>query len=305
MDASSLMSTFTETLTAWVEDAVGMLPNIALALVVMVITWFVALAVAGAVRRGMRRVASNMQLADLTGRIARVGLILAGAFIALQILKLETWVTSILAGVGIAGVALGFAFQDIAANLMSGILMAVRQPFRIDDLVETASHRGVVEELNLRSTVLRTPTGETVRVPNKDIYGAPVVNYTDTDDRRVDLDCGVAYDSDLPAVRHTVLDAVSALDCKHPERDVSFHWTGFGGSSIDFTVKMWVASSDQSTWNTARSRMVECVKAALDDAGVVIPFPIRTLDGAVRLADARDDEEAADAQDGDEDVEAA
>jgi len=111
----------------------------------------------------------------------------------LSILKLNTAVTSILAGAGIIGLALAFAFQDIAANFISGIFISFRRPLRVGDIVKVKDYMGKVEEINLRDTILRTFQGQTVIIPNKEVFQNPIENFSRLGKRRIDLWIGVSY----------------------------------------------------------------------------------------------------------------
>src|SRR5699024_379028 len=119
-----------------------------------------------------------------------------GIFAALSILNLDGTVKSLLAGAGIVGLALGFAFQDIAANLISGILLSMRHPFGKGDIIESHDYYGYVQKISLRNTVIKTPQGQFVYIPNKVVYENPFINYTKNFERRVDLDIGVSYADD-------------------------------------------------------------------------------------------------------------
>lgn len=274
-------------ISGWVETGAAMLPNLVVALLVLVLGWLLAKLVYRGSRATMARAIDNAQLVQLGARMASAGTLLVAFMVALGVLQLDKTVASLLAGVGIAGVALGFAFQDIAANLISGVMMAVQRPIRIGDMVETNGYRGMVTAVDLRSTLLRTFTGETVVVPNKDVYGKAVTNYTDSPKRRVDLSCGVSYADDLRRIERLVQEALDDLPERCEEDEIKVYFTGFGGSSIDFTVQVWLEMAQQRGFLRARSEMIMRIKETFDSNGVTIPFPIRTVDfgieGGLRL----------------------
>jgi small conductance mechanosensitive channel len=194
-----------------------------------------------------------------------------GLFVALGILGLDTAVTSLLAGVGIVGLALGFAFQDLASNFIAGVLLSIRRPFVEGDLIENEDHLGTVTEINLRSTRLRTLQGQTVIIPNAEVFTNSVVNYS-TGERRVDLRCGVAYGDDLEAAR-----AVSWAAVRSPtrgrHRPVDFYYEEFGDSSIDFVVRFWITVHAQPDFLRARSEAVIAIKKALRRGRLHHPLP--------------------------------
>ncbi len=268
-----------ERLHEWGQTFFELLPNIVVALVVVIAFALAGRIVGRLVRKGLARVAHNDQLAALASVAIRLAFVAVGIFIGLGLLNLDKALTSLLAGVGIVGLALGFAFQDIAANFMSGSIMALRQPFQLGDLVETHGYMGTVERVSLRATVLRLFTGQEVILPNKDVLQNPIKNYSRTGERRVDIDLGVSYDADLERARQVAVSAVEALDYRDPEREVEFYYTEFGDSAIGLSIRFWIdLGSDRANFLEARSRAVVAVRRAFREADLEIPFPIRTLD---------------------------
>ena len=281
MDFNAAVQELSSKLTEWFQGAVLLLPNLVIAVLVLFIFWLLARAARGVVRNLLRRVSSNRQVIGLLATLSYVAVLAIGTFVALGILNLDKTVTTLLAGVGVIGLALGFAFQDLAANFMSGVLMAVRRPFELDDIIETNDHMGVVEELSLRSTLIRTFQGQVVMIPNKDIFGNPLVNYSTKRQRRVDLGCGVAYGDDLEKARDIAIKAIEKLELRDSSRDVELFYNEFGGSSINFTLRFWVDFGKQTDFLHAQSEAIIALKRAFDEGGITIPFPIRTLDFGV------------------------
>ncbi len=273
-----LLGRLLDKLESWLTALVDMLPNLAVAALTVVAASFAAKWIGRSVHRVLSRVVHSEQIAGLLGKLAYLAVIAGGLFAALSILQLEKTVTSLLAGVGIVGLALGFAFQDIAANFVSGVLMAVRRPFSVGDLVKISDFFGRVDKVDLRATRLTKLSGETVIIPNKDVFQNAIENFTDTKCRRVDIEVGVSYGDDLEHAREVALDAVSSLSERDTSRDVELFYTGFGASSVDFTLRFWIVDADQQPYLSARSAAILAIKRAFDDAGITIPFPIRTLD---------------------------
>src|SRR5690606_14071352 len=154
-------------------------------------------------------------------------------------------VTSILAGAGIIGLALGFAFQDIAGNFISGIFISFRRPFNIGDLIESQDYRGRVKKVNLRDTVIVTVEGNTVILPNKNLFQNPIRNFDSSGRRRMDLSVGVSYGDDLEKVKRIVMEAVDSIPLKSPKDETTFFYREFGDSSINFDVRIWLKSTAQ------------------------------------------------------------
>ena len=204
------------------------------------------------------------------------------AFVALSVLNLDKAVTSILAGAGIIGLALAFAFQDIAANFMSGIFLSIRRPLHTGDIVQIKDYMGKITEINLRDTVLRTFQGQMVIIPNKDVLQNPIENYSMLGKRRMDLTVGVSYGDDLEKVKNITLKAVKGIEGLTKEDEITFFFKEFADSSINFDIRLWVRTPEQPEFLKVRSEAVMRIKKAFDENDITIPFPIRTLDFGIK-----------------------
>lgn len=279
LDLQEIFTRVADKLEAWFEAAAEMLPNFVVAIVVVIAFGLLARLIGRWTTKALGRWMDNEPVSELLGTIARVAVVAIGVFIALGLLQLEKTVTSLLAGVGVLGLALGFAFQDIAANFMSGLLMAFRGPFDVGDVVKIDEHMGTVQTIELRATFVKTFQGPVVIIPNKDVYQNDVVNYTVSGERRIDIEVGIAYGDDMRSAIRAIEAGVSALDYRDRSRDIEVYFSGFGDSSMNLVVQMWLdLQTEQSSFLVARSEMVIAIKKALDEAGLTIPFPIRTLD---------------------------
>ncbi len=269
-------------LAEWLEALITMLPNMVLAALIVVGFWMLARLVRNLANRLMIRFFQSSTLQRLISTVIYIVIVLVGAFTALSVLHLDKAVTSLLAGAGILGLALGFAFQDIASNFIAGVLMAAQRPLRVGELVETSGQLGVVERIDLRTTQLRSTQGIQVTIPNKDIFQGVLVNYSRNGVRRVDLEVGISYGEDLEHVKQVTIDAVKNVPNVLQENGVDLFYQGFGDSSIDFEVRFWIVSSSNKHFHTVRSAAIMAIKAAFDKAGITIPFPIRTLDFGIK-----------------------
>lgn len=274
----SLLTALQNKLLYWLESVFEMLPNIVVAFLVMGVFYFLARGAGAAVRRLVHRATRNLPVSELLGTITRISTLMLGLFIALGLLHLDKAVTSLIAGVGVVGLAVGFAFQDIAANFMAGFMMAIRRPFEIGDLVETASFTGVIRRIELRTTTIRTLDGLVVTLPNKDVFQNAITNYTSTPERRMDLMVGVAYDSPLRRVREILNEVGLNTRFRDEGRSPEVFFQSFGDSSIDVVLRVWLNRGDELSYQEARGDAVIRLKEAFDSVGITIPFPIRTLD---------------------------
>ena len=271
-----------EKLALWLKELIRILPNLLLAVVVLVVGLFVARLIKNLAARFIRKVITNHTLSGLFISVVYVLMIGIVLFTVLSILRLDKAVTSLLAGAGILGLALAFAFQDIASNFMSGIFISLRRPINIGDIVEVKGYMGRVKEINLRDTVIHTFQGKMVIVPNKDVFQNPIENYTKLGKRRVDLKVGVSYGDDLEKVKQVALAAVKDINELSPTDEIAFFYTEFGDSSINFELRLWVGSPEQQAYWSVCSQAVVKIKAAFDQNDITIPFPIRTLDFGIK-----------------------
>lgn len=279
-----------ERVIGWIEGLIQGLPNFFAALLVLIAFWLVARVSSRLViRPAVRRVSHHPAFTNLVAGTVHFLLLATGLFLALGVLGLDKTVTSLLAGAGIVGLAIGFAFQSTAENYLAGVIMAANPPFRIGDIIKSEDYIGVVEHLALRATVLRTFSGQQVLIPNSAVFNEPVANFTDRNLRRVDIEVGVAYDDDLEEVRRVTFEAIDAIE-HVPGTPVEVFYTTFGDSSINLVARFWVHYHRDFDFLDARSTAVMRIKAAYDANGIAIPFPIRTLDfgpvGGVSLGDA-------------------
>lgn len=187
-------------LLSWGHSGILALPNLAAALLVFLLFWMLGRLIRRGMTRALARTSTPRQIQRLLVTLTGLVVVATGLFIALGILQLDKALTSLLAGAGILGLALSFAVQDITANFISGIFLAIRRPFRIGELIETNGFQGTVERIDLRATVLRRPSGQIVMIPNKMIFEHPILNFSQTGERRVEINFGAAYKDDLEAV---------------------------------------------------------------------------------------------------------
>ena len=282
MDLSKAWELIVGKLTLWIREFIKLLPNIVMAALVLTVGIFIAKAARRMVQKYLVKSEKHQTLHALLSSFVYILLLGITIFTALSILKLDDAVTSLLAGAGIVGLALAFAFQDVASNFISGVFLIVRRPLNVGDIVKTKDYMGLVTDINLRDTVIRTFQGQLVIIPNKDILQNPIENFTMLGKRRMDLEVGVSYGDDLELVKAVTLKAVSQVSVLKKDEDVTFFYKEFGDSSINFVVRLWIESPDQPVWLQGRSEAIMLIKKAFDAADIMIPFPIRTLDFGIK-----------------------
>lgn len=281
MDYNKILELITDKLREWMEETILILPNLVVGLLVLLIGIWLAKKVSVLSGRILDRFSDRIMLNRLFQSTIYMAFLALIVFLVLTILNLDKTVTTILAGIGILSLALAFAFQDIAANFMAGILISFRRPFRVGDLIETGEIMGIVQEVNLRDTIIETFQGKHVIVPNKDILQTSLTNHNLTTTQRLDIQVGISYGEDLLKVKEVTLKALSNLKCR-TEDDLIFYFTEFGDSSINFFIGVWLNRPDWPIFLEARSEAIMKIKAAFDQNGITIPFPIRTLDFGIK-----------------------
>ena len=224
--------------------------------------------------RAMNRGSTDRFLSELVGRVVGYLVVAFGLIYALD--ELGIAIGPLLGALGIVGIALAFALQDILENFVAGIILQLRRPFGASDEIESVDHEGTVVSVDARTVTIATPDGETVRIPSAEVIKNPIINHTQVGRRRTTVDVGVAYGTDLPRATEVIAAAVGAVDgvLDDPAPEVYVHQ--FGDSSIDFAVRFWHAPSIATRWRLRHVVALE-IAAALDTAGIEIPFPQRTL----------------------------
>ncbi|MDQ8187640.1 mechanosensitive ion channel family protein [Pelagicoccus sp. SDUM812002] len=275
-DAYNILS---EKLTRWYELLVSHLPNAVAALVIFAIFFVLASVSRRIGQRLFARAFDTGAIAQLISTILRVAVLLVGLFIGLGVLGLQKTVLSLLAGAGIVGIALGFAFQDLAENLIAGITMGIRKPFKTGDLIETHGELGHVASLNLRNSILINFSGQRIIIPNKHVFQSKLVNYSQTGERRIEIDVGVSFDTDIGNAAEIAQDAIRSHcgDWLHPQKDVEAFALRFDSSSISLSVRYWIKYPGEQSYFAAIHEGVKTISEAFRDNDIEIPFPIRTL----------------------------
>lgn len=260
-----------------VSSSVAILPGIVFALIILLLTRTIA----GIVRRGTKKVAArtlsnSLSLQSLLVQTSYAAAIVAGVLLACVFAFPDLAPGDLIGLLGLGSVAIGFAFQDIFKNFLSGILLLLQEPFSLGDQIIVDSYEGTVEEIALRSTQIRTYQGELVVVPNSVVFTSPVQVMTGRPVRRTDLEIGVDYNTPLPHAVRTLTEAARSVEDIASNPAIEVDITGFGDSSIDMVVRYWTRS-DQASVRRLQTQMMLALKQACDDADINIPYPIRTV----------------------------
>ena len=261
-------------LQTWWQSFLENLPSIVAGLLIFILGIVLARVLTRAVQRVMKRRKDDAELMVLITRLVRWTVIGLAAILALE--QAGQDVTALLTGVGILGFTVGFALQDISANLVSGILLLFEQPFEIEDSIEVAGYAGTVKAINLRATEMLTWDGLLVLIPNKDVFTNTITNYSRIDQRRIGLSVGVGYDTDLAELEKIALEAVKQVPGVKQDPAPFFTVDSFGESAIKTTVYYWYDTKDLKHPDLVNAGAV-ALKYSLDAAGIDIPYPIRSV----------------------------
>ena len=272
-------------LEVWFNAIVSNIPNLILAIVVLVAAYFIAKYVKKYVTKFVAKKVQQNSITNMIGTLSSVVVVLAGLFLALGILNLSKTLTSLLAGAGVAGLAIGLALQGTLSNTFAGVVLSFRKKIQIGHWVETNGYSGEVIDINLKDFTIKEADNNMVIIPNKIILENPMKNYTLTTKMRVFLECGVGYESDLDHVekltKQTVCDTFDQIE--KPE-DVEFYYTEYGGSSINYLCRFWIDAENALEKMKSKSKAIIEIKKAYDKENINIPFPIRTLQFDNKLA---------------------
>jgi small conductance mechanosensitive channel len=222
---------------------------------------------------GLKYPQLDVTLFGFLGSLARWAIIALTIIIVLGQFGVET--TSLIALVGVAGLAVGLALQGTLSNLAAGVMLLIFRPFKVGDYIEAGGHSGTVEEVSLFTTRLGSVNNVPTIVPNGDIWANAVTNYSIRDTRRLDLVFGVSYGTDLKAAEQALRDVIADDDRIRDEpAEPLVVVSNLGDSSVDFTIRVWCDSSDY--W-ALKFHMLRTVKETFDERGIEIPFPTTTI----------------------------
>lgn len=252
-----------------ITRVIEFVPALVAALMVLAGFWVAFRVTRPALSRGLERAGLHRTLVSmLVDRVYRLAVLVFALVMAADQIGIN--VGAALAGIGVVGVAIGFAAQDSLANIIAGFLIFVDKPFEVGDWVTVADNYGAVSDITMRSTRIRTNRNTYVVIPNKTIIDTVLVNHSKHGETRVDVPIGIAYKESIARAREVVLDAIGQVDgiVERPAPDLVV--TDLGASSVNMKVRVWI--DDASREQPVFFRVMEASKLALDTAGIEIPY---------------------------------
>ena len=275
-DVASVATLLHETLIDIWKGFVSHIPHLAASVIVLLLTWGASKIATRLLRRILKKTSFRSSLRVLAYRFTEICVWVSGVLVAAMIVFPGLTPSKALGAMGIASIAVGFAFKDIFENFFAGVLILWRFPFEQGDFITCQDITGRVEQVSVRTTELRLVSDELVVMPNSILFKNPVEILTNRKKRRMTAIAGVAYGENVEEAVDVIKEAVKRCSTVDKEKGIQVFPHAFGSSSVDIEITWWTSSPPLEI-RRSRGEVITAVKAALDTAGIEIPFPYRTL----------------------------
>jgi len=262
-----------EKLDSWVDGFVRLLPNIGIAIVLIIIAFIVAKFVGRLVEKGAAK-RDRANLGTMLGGFARYGIIIIGIVLGMTIIVPSLNPGDLIAGLGVSSVAIGFAFKDILQNWLAGLLILLRQPFEVNDQIEVDGFEGTVEKIETRATIIQTYAGERIVIPNNQIYTNSVKVKTAHESRRSQYDIGIGYGDDMEEAIEVLKKAITEVEGVDKEKGVEVLPWDLAASWVTLRVRWWTGSKRADVVKTM-VKVISAIKSSLDSAKIDMPYETR------------------------------
>ena len=266
------MTDFLPDLQSYLQQFYAFLPRLVAGIIVFILALLLSKWISTMVKRAMKRGKQDREITILVQQITRWGILAVGTMLALD--QVSDNITSLIAGLGITGFALGFALQDVAKNFIAGLLLLLQQPFDIGDAIEVGDFSGTVKEVTLRVTEITTWDGRNVQIPNADVYVSPIINFTRSRDRRVELSIPILQGADMEKATSIAATTVNTLPGVLSEIDPLIVFSEVQSAEMKMEVYFWVNTSEVGFF-ISKDAAYKALLKALSEQG--IPMPTATL----------------------------
>lgn len=246
--------------------------KIVAAVLIYIIGRWVAKLIVKSVVKLMEKSNVDESLRKFVGNI--IGAVLTIFIIIAAIEQLGVDTTSIMAIFAAAGLAVGLALKDSLSNFSAGVMLIIFKPFKLGDLITAGGSTGVVEVIQIFNTIMRTGDNQEIIIPNSHIYGAPIINLSKRDTRRVDLVIGIGYDDNIGKAKQLIEDIIAKNSLILSDPAPTIMVLELGESCIDIAVRPWVKTADY--W-VVRAELLQTIKETFDEQGISIPYPQRDV----------------------------
>jgi len=257
-----------------IADLIRFVPRLIVALMVFVATLLLSRPVTRAVKQTALKHIDNDEMVGLLSGIARWSIISTGLLVALDQVNFD--ITGFVAGLGIAGITVGFALQDIARNFVAGLLLFVRRPFQVGSAVKIGGFSGIVQEIATRDTMLRTWDGEQVIICNSSILENPITNYSALSLRRRTVIIGLGYGQNAQEAMRLFAEAVREIPGVQGEPAPSVYAEALDDSTMRLAARFWIDTKEDNLFKV-HSDVVVALSLAAEQSGIELPYPIQNI----------------------------
>ena len=242
------------------------------AIIILVVGYWLSKFISKIIGKAMTKAKIEPTLTSFVQHLCEIAILVFVVLAALQKLEVQTGNFAVI--VGAAGLAIGFALQGSLSNFAAGVMLIIFKPFKVGDFIEAAGKAGTVKEIQIFNTVLNSPDNVRIIIPNGQVTGSNIMNYTANGTRRIDLVIGVSYEDDLKKTQQVIERIISGDERILKEPAYTIAVSELAESSVNFVVRPWVKSTDY--W-AVRFDLIQKIKLALDQNGITIPFPQRDI----------------------------
>lgn len=251
-------------------------PVILIAILLLIATWYIAKWSVRAAASVLGRALDNKLLRDVAARVVAVPVFMLGLYVVLTVSGLTGLAVTVVGGTGLVGLVIGFAFRDIAENFLASVLISMQRPFAPNDLIEVAGHRGFVQSVNPRSTLLMTEAGNHVQIPNATIYKATIQNFTANPIARYDFTVGIGYDDPIANAQSVAMRVLTGHPAVLDDPEPLVLVEALGAATVNLRIYFWIDTRRYS-YLKVRSALIRLTKRAFGSAGISMPDEAREV----------------------------
>lgn len=265
-----------ETMVSVWRDFISHLPFLISGLLIILITWLFSYLIGHISKKLLSRAKIRRSLKDLLLRLISIGVWILGTLLAAMVVFPGLTPSKALGGLGLASIAVGFAFKEVFENFFAGILLLWRFPMEPGDYIECEGVKGKIEDITIRMTTIRKVSGELIVVPNSFLFKNPLTILTNIPKVRIGIEVGIAYGEDVDTAVSVIESALESCETVFSDKLVQVFPKGFGNSSIDIEI-VWWTDPDPVDIRRSQGEVITSVKKALDKSNIEIPFPYQTI----------------------------
>jgi small-conductance mechanosensitive channel len=256
------------------QNFLQFLPKLITAIITFLVFFILSKLAKKSIKRLLAKKIKDDETLKLLTRLATWAVLIFGTVLALD--QVDFNVTGFVAGLGIAGFTIGFALQDIAKNFIAGILLLIRQPFNIGDVVEISGFSGTVQDIDIRDTSIKTFDGDLVILPNADVLANPIKNFSGLKKRRRKIQIGLGYEEDVERAKKIFLTAIQSVPGVEQDPAPSLVSLELGESALSITAFFWFDQTKTGLFDV-HSAVVEAIAQAAKEHHINLPYPIQTI----------------------------